>query len=161
MNNRQVVLKLVLDELGVDNKIKTIDDRKRLQKAIYLGQLSGVDLSYRFSFYLMGPYSTSLTQDYFKLDEAIKSGDSSYSDHKLKQSVKDSLLKIKPLLNVPEELETKLDQVKWLELIASLHYLLRVSKLNKKDAFDYMEVEKPTLYEYLDIAYTYLENYKL
>ena len=56
MEEKLVVLKLFLDELGIPDSIDTVDERKRIQKAAYLGQLSGVDLGYRYGWYKMGPY---------------------------------------------------------------------------------------------------------
>ena len=63
MEPRLIALRLYLDQLGVSSDIETVSDRKRVQKAVYLGQLSGVDFGYRFGWYLMGPYSTTLTED--------------------------------------------------------------------------------------------------
>ncbi len=48
MEARQIVLKLFLSTLGVPADIDTVNDRKRVQKAVYIGQLTGVDLGYRF-----------------------------------------------------------------------------------------------------------------
>lgn len=60
MDSNLIALKLFLDDLGVSADIETIDDRKRVQKAVYLGQAAGADLGYRFGWYLLGPYSPSL-----------------------------------------------------------------------------------------------------
>ena len=78
MEQKLIALKMFLDALGVPETIDTIDDRKRVQKAVYLGQLSGIDLGYRFGWYLKGPYSPALTRDYFGLAEAIGLGDDEY-----------------------------------------------------------------------------------
>ncbi len=56
METKLLVLKLFLGALGIDDSIETVDDRKRVQKAVYLGQLSGIDLGYRYGWYRMGPY---------------------------------------------------------------------------------------------------------
>ena len=56
-----------LRELG-DFSLKSFDDRLFLQKAIYLLQILGVDLRFRFSWYLRGPYSNALTQCAFEID---------------------------------------------------------------------------------------------
>lgn len=159
MENKQIVLKLILDELGMGSSITTIDDRKRVQKAIYLSQIFGVNLGYRFSFYLMGPYSTSLTQDYYKLNEAIKLGDESYKGKILKDELSSSLESIKLLLRLPSELSDKITPTDWLEVIASLDYLLRVSKLDKDKAFEYMRRAKPKFSDYLGDAYNNLTKY--
>jgi uncharacterized protein YwgA len=147
MDTGLIVLKLFLDELGIQDDIKTVDDRKRVQKAVYLGQLSGVDLGYRFSWYLMGPYSPALTRDYFSLAEAVGSGEKDYEDKELHGQIKKRLKKVKPLMNKP--MSVKLSQENWLELVASLHYLLRVSKYSKKETLRTLEEKKPHLSKYL------------
>ena len=116
MDRGQIALKLFLDELGIDFDITTIDDRKRVQKAVYLGQLSGVDFGYRFGWYIRGPYSTSLTNDYFPLAESLASGDDDWEGKTLKKSVKAKLAGIKPLMDPPEGVD--LPQEDWLELVA-------------------------------------------
>lgn len=91
MDARLITLKLFLDELGIPDEIETIDDRKRVQKAVYLAQLTGVDLSYRFGWYLMGPYSPTLTKDYYSLAEAVASGDKDYESKQLQDVIKSRL----------------------------------------------------------------------
>src|SRR6266516_1455458 len=94
-----ISLKLVLDHLGVPASSSTLPDRKRLQKVTYLAQAAGADLGYRFSWYLMGPYSSVLTRDYFTLgpDVAQQAG-----QYRLTQQVEAALAKVAPLLQVPE-----------------------------------------------------------
>ena len=65
MNRRQIALKLVLDELGMDQSMSSFDDRLALQKTVYLIQQMGMHLGYPFSWYLRGPYSRDLTADAF------------------------------------------------------------------------------------------------
>jgi len=59
---RAVMLKLVLEHLGISN-INSFDDRKIMQKLIYLLQAFGVNLSYGFRWDSYGPYSQSLAED--------------------------------------------------------------------------------------------------
>lgn len=150
MDKGQIALKLFLDELRVPFEIRTFDDRKRVQKAVYLGQLSGVDLGYRFGWYIRGPYSTSLTRDYFGLAEALASEDKESEGLHLKQAVKDRLAKIGPLMNPPEEIDLNTED--WLELVASLHFLRRVSKLEENEAFEVLQKEKSHLFPYVHRA---------
>ena len=150
MENRLVVLKLFLDELEVSSDVDTIDDRKRVQKAIYLGQLTGVDLGYRFSWYLMGPYSPSLTRDYFDLSEDMAAGEPSFEAMELISSVKKKLKRVLPLLKVPKTLKVSIED--WLELVASFHYLLKVSKCSKPEALEILNKEKSHLFAYANNA---------
>lgn len=143
MDTRLVVLKLFLDELEVPSNITTVDDRKRIQKAVYLGQLSGANLSYHYSWYLKGPYSPALTKDYYNLAEALVSGDRSFEGKQLHASVKRKIEKIKPLMEVPENVDLR--QEDWLELLSSLHYLFKVKSSDEEQVMRVLENEKPLL----------------
>ena len=145
-----VLLKLFLDKLGIEPEIDTFDERKTIQKAVYLGQLTGVDLSYRFGWYLKGPYSPSLAEDYYHLADELEIGDESYEDYQLKKSLSDRLEKVQPLIDKPEEF--MLENVDWLELVASYDYLGRVRKLSDEKADKVLAKEKPDLYEYRELA---------
>src|SRR2546421_10312433 len=143
MDSRLILLKLFLDELGVPDDIATVDDRKRVQKAVYLGQRSGLNLGYRFGWYLMGPYSPGLTKDYFALSEAISSGDREYESHALGPTSKAQLHRIASLCLVPANVAAS--QEDWLELLASLHYLRTVSGYSHAKSQDVLRVQKPHL----------------
>ena len=74
MNTRLIVLELVLRELGMEPVIDSLQDRIRLQKAIYLSQEAGVPLGYRFGWYVRGPYSKGLARDYYYLRWPLVTG---------------------------------------------------------------------------------------
>ena len=148
MNNRQIALKLLLENLGVDPKIETQDDRKRVQKAIYIGQLSGVDLGYRFSWYLKGPYSPELTRDYYAMAEEIQAGDTSYENKELRPDYLQRLGKIRRFLDP----KTGHDQSEWLELLASYHYLRQVSRKSHEEAVSIFQKQKPNLLPFIGVA---------
>ena len=143
MDGSLVVLKLFLDELGIDTKIESLNDRKRVQKAVYLGQLSGIDLGYRFGWYLLGPYSTSLARDYYELADEIDLGESPPAGRQLKGPIKERLAKIVPILEPPEGFDESPED--WLELLASYQYLRRIQKLNEKKTLEKLASSKPHL----------------
>jgi uncharacterized protein YwgA len=151
-----ITLKLFLDELGIPTNIETVDKRKLIQKAVYLGQRSGVDLGYRFSWYLMGPYSTSLTHDYYKLTEAPNDTDHDYEKRKLKDPFKERLAKARVLFEVPENIS--ITKENWLELLASVDYLRKISKFNDEEIRNKLRDEKPHLYKYIDKAKNVLQK---
>jgi uncharacterized protein YwgA len=159
MDNGLLVLKLVLDELNVPSAIENLDDRKRVQKAIYLAQLSGVDLGYRYGWYLKGPYSTSLTKDYFSLAEAEALGDRDWEGKRLRESVRDRLDTIRPLLTVPQNVT--LGQEDWLELVASLHYLRTVRGIDQEGSLGVLSEEKPQLVQFAPAAQQALQSANL
>ena len=150
MDTKLVVLKLFLEELGIPTSIQTLDDRVRVQKAVYLGQLSGADLGYRFSWYLKGPYSPPLTKDYYGLAEGVEVGERDFEGKELKQPIRKKLQKIKPVLDVPQGLH--LTPEDWLELISSYHYLRFVSKYDEKKTRDVIQKEKSRLFPFIENA---------
>ena len=125
MDPKIEVLGLFLKALGEDSSIEGIDNRLRLQKAVYLGQLFGVDLGYRYSWYVKGPYSPSLTQDYYKLAESTNG---EWSGKILRPDLASKLEQARKLLDIPDDVE--LERAHWYELLASLHYLYKISGLD-------------------------------
>ncbi|MBI3910336.1 MAG: hypothetical protein HY320_05310 [Armatimonadetes bacterium] len=149
MEARLIALKLLLDELRVPAEINSVDDRKLIQKAVYLGQLTGVDLGYRFSWYLMGPYSPALTRDYYSLAEAIASDDPGAEGKQLHPDVRDRLQRVAGLLT---SLAFNLGQEDWLELVASVHFLRRVSRYSHERAEAVLREKKPHLAPHMELA---------
>jgi hypothetical protein len=137
------VLKLFLDVLEVPSQTETLNDRKRVQHAMYLGQALGSDLGYRFGWYKHGPYSLELVNDHKLLAEAIASGDRSWESIALPTSVHDALSHVAPLLRVPDTVQ--LFQADWLELLASLDYLRRVRRCQTEEAIQILATTKPHL----------------
>lgn len=154
-----MVLKLFLDALGVSANITTVSDRKTVQKAVYLGQIAGVDLGYRFSWYLMGPYSPPLTEDYYTLNNKLKYVTKEAMGKALRDDLAQSLSRIRPLLTKPDEFPR--EPAEWLELLASLDYLLRVSKKSLADASELLKQKKPDLYPHISLAQQKLAEYNL
>jgi hypothetical protein len=158
MDGRLIVLQRFIEALGEPADISSIDSRKRFQKAVYLGQLSGIDLGYRYSWYVRGPYSTSLTQDYYALASAVVAGEQPPADQQLKPAIIEKLQVIRSLLNSPHG---PLDQPSWYELLASWHYLRQVSKQSLDQARDTMVRTKPHLANHVPLADAALKGHQL
>jgi uncharacterized protein YwgA len=150
MEARLTALKAFLDELGISATIDTIDDRKRVQKAVYLGQLSGVDLGYRYGWYLKGPYSPELTRDYYGLAEEMATAEPTGSGVRLREPLRQRLATVRPLLQPPAEVNLATED--WLELLASADYLRRVSKYPPDKMAETIRIQKPHLHKYTNIA---------
>ena len=159
MDGRLIVLQQFIEALGEPTDISSIDSRKRFQKAVYLGQLSGVDLGYRYSWYVHGPYSTALTKDYYSLSSALAANENPPADKKLKPAVVEKLESVRDLLKAPADLG--LDEPLWYELLASWHYLLKISKLAPEAARETMVRTKPRLVELVSHADKVLKKHGL
>jgi uncharacterized protein YwgA len=156
MQPKLTALHRVLNALGVAPEIETVDDRKRVQKAIYLGQVAGVDLGYRFGWYKLGPYSPKLTRDYYALAEALEIGER-LSGPRLAAIDAKTLKKLRGLFQPPAEVT--LPSESWLELLASLDYLKRVSKLDDAAANEVIKDQKPVLHPFIRDARRVLHDY--
>lgn len=157
MEPRLVALKLILEELDMDADISDVQKRKGIQKAIFLGQMAGVDLGYRYGWYIMGPYSPSLTRDYYDLSEALSLEENSETERfDLNAEVKNQLKKIKGLFSVPPGVH--LSKEDWLELLSSILFLRKVSALSDADIKERIQKEKTNLYDYIDAGFEQLRQ---
>ncbi len=164
MNEDLIILNSYLTELGVPPHIESLNDRIRVQKAIYLAQVAGADLGYDYNWYLRGPYSPELANDYYKLSEAIflkkiPTDTEQKVGPKLKDTYTVILRSMAPLVTAPTTFSAK--QEDWLELVASLHFLETKKSLNLEDARKIIEEQKPHLVKYVDLAQTKLRESKL
>lgn len=125
MNQSRIDLALVLQHLGLPFTLDTFSQRLTLQKEVYLAQLTGADLGYRFNWYLRGPYSPGLTVDAFTLVDEVQGGDREFDEYTLQKSVEQQLDKAGELWALPERFDGSRDE--WLELLASLHYLRHIA----------------------------------
>lgn len=154
MDNSQLALKLTLEELDIEPA--TMQERKTVQKAIYLGQAAGVDLGYRYNWYVRGPYSPALTRDYFALEESLLADEDTSGDYELQEAVKSRLARIKPLIEPPADIQLRRSD--WLELLASVHYLLEARKMKWSEVVPCLERNKPHVARYAHYARAELEN---
>ena len=159
METRLLVLKLILDEMGVDAGIERLEDRKRVQKAVYLGQRLGVDLGYRYNWYRLGPYSPKLAKDYYELDMASSVEDDPAGGEALHKTVIDALQPFRALAVPPAD--SGLKEEDWLELMASVDYLQTVEGMRVEGARDRIGTEKKHLAAHFDDALCALKAAKL
>lgn len=150
MKSALSVLKLFLDEVGVPSSVETLEQRKLVQKAVYLGQLTGVNLGYRFNWYRLGPYSPALTQDYFALARELSRGETEHEGLVLVDAARERLSKILPAFQPPEEVS--LPQADWLELLASIHYLRNQARYSPEKTQKTLEEKKPHVSPFEEIG---------
>jgi uncharacterized protein YwgA len=126
VNETRISLKLLLEQAGIEKiSLDTFSQRFNIQKKIYLTQLMGLDLGYRFGWYLRGPYCTDLTNDAYALKDELLGGQADVKGHHLTEAARDRMEKARRLWEVPAGLSVGADQ--WLELLASVHYLKHIA----------------------------------
>ena len=131
----------------------TFQERLKLQKTVYLLKIFGFDLGYKFNFYIYGPYSVALAQTGSEIrthpNEQVKPME--FIDPDLSKNF-DLFLKF---------LGEKKTDPRWLELIASIHYL-KTSGV-AEDRLKSIILSKNTKFtvEEYETAYTYLRNSNL
>ena len=122
-----IALNMFIKEMGLPTDVSgSFANRLKLQKALYLIQLTGVDLGYRFSWYLRGPYSTALAKDLFELESLLQSEEKEeVSGYQFTAKIKSLLSKSVGLLQKPAGIDLKDEE--WYELLASLHFLKHIA----------------------------------
>jgi len=116
--------------LGVEPDLSTFQNRKQLQKLTYLFEIFGLDLGFRFSWYVHGPYNRNLTTVLYNDDEAESTRP--VADHFENEKEKLELLK--------RFLGRDVHSSRALELIGSLHYILTATKNEQKSDEEILQI---------------------
>ena len=125
MNAGRIELALVLNKLGrMPLALDSFARRFDLQKRVYLAQVCGADLGYRYGWYLHGPYCRALTADAFLLRDEIADGERDFEKYALREDVSGRLERATALSERPAAFRGS--EAEWLELLASLHYLRHI-----------------------------------
>jgi len=71
MERKEKLAKIVnsLKKVGFDFKVSHFNNRLKLQKYVFLLRRYGIDLGYSYNYYIRGPYSPELADDYYNLPE--------------------------------------------------------------------------------------------
>ena len=126
MDRQQIAVKLAMDALGLDFKMDTFQDRLIFQKAIYLAQAAGVKLGYHYRWYRRGPYCSPLADDGFAISCELKTGEDELQGWCLDKTFSKILSKLKSGIFSDQK-----DLANTLELLASVHFLVRRTGLSK------------------------------
>ena len=111
------------EEMGVEPDLNSFSGRKQLQKLTYLFEAFGLDLGFRFSWYVHGPYDKQLTRVLY--DDDPKDSGRQVPDKF--ENEEETLRELKKFLG-RDAYSSRV-----LELISSLHYLLLVAQSKKVD----------------------------
>ena len=146
MDRQAFVLGHILHRFGQFKfSMKDFDDRLRLQKFVYLLQAHGIYLGYDFSWYLRGPYCTSLTTAGFMLDKFY---DMMPDKHGKSEGFANSIIRDR-FKEFTDFVKGEEMNANFLEAAASLHFLLETGKADSHaDAVDMVLTKMERGYDY-------------
>ena len=132
MNTQSIDLGFILKQFPkFDFSLEDFDGRLRLQKFIYLLQTFDIYLGYDYSWYLRGPYCSTLAACGFALEkiyDKIPDGERiNFHDDRVQRRFE----RFTKFISGHE------DDIEFLEIAASLHFQKQISELN-----DYAIIEK-------------------
>lgn len=155
MTQRETSLVLLLDALGVEATIARFSDRKDFQKMVFLAKCAGVDLGYRYGWYVYGPYAPDLARDYYSLDTTSADEIATVrAKYKLDRRLADRISRAKQAIDSPPP--AGLQRSDWLELLASYAFLRR-QKRPHDVAVTRLGEAKPHLSGYAEAARSALD----
>ncbi len=131
MDRQKILLAKSFEAVGIELRTDNFDNRLILQKAVYILQQAGIQLGYRYGWYLRGPYSPELTNDVFSVLKEGEEAEKELKRWRLDNNLSGLLQNLKPLLVV--EGESTEEQSKRLELIASVLFLLKTNQAKETD----------------------------
>jgi len=156
MDTNLQLLKQFYRELNVPETVEGINQRMILQKVALLGQTMGVSLDYTYNWYVKGPYSPTLTEDYFKL-QGYLAEDSQFN---FNEETKSKLAILSQIIHKQDEDNSILPR--WVEALASLAFLINKSHKTEEQATQVLLSEKPHIETRMrDEALATLKEYNL
>lgn len=162
----KMVLCRVFDILGIGKPdMSDFNNRLKYQKIVYLLQSSGLSLGYGFKWYLKGPYSSHLASALYLIE----------SDPEIYENSEHIVFKyndkvVNKLSEFKDKLGEHINDVLYLEVLASLHYIDMASFCGEGNISDLKtrlfeikpDLEKQeNINEIIGKAYKDLDNYKL
>jgi uncharacterized protein YwgA len=136
LNPKAVYVSVILRELDVPVNVSSKDDRVAMQNAVYLAQTQGADIGYRFSWGSSGPYSSSLSQAYYLIDEFRPEYEGFYADEGFNAQLEPvkKLIDSKPACAVLNQ---------WLEAVGTLDFMARVMARPMEESVGRCKLHKP------------------
>ena len=130
MERQPFVLGFILRKFpGFNFSMEDFNDRLRLQKFIYLLQTHNVYLGYDFSWYIRGPYCTTLATAGFALEDFYEQIPKRPKGTRFANGTIQ-----KRFDRFAKFIKGKENDAKFLEAAASLHFLLKTSRITDDDA---------------------------
>ncbi|MFY9301595.1 MAG: hypothetical protein WAO91_10465 [Candidatus Nitrosotenuis sp.] len=121
--------------VGLDPKMDSFNDRKKMQKMVNLMQEAGVQFPFNFTWYFRGPYSSSLADSLFAIVRNNITDEERLSEEEVTK-----------IQNIKNFLGDKINSADYLELLASLLFLKRRStqvNVTEEDIIEFIKENKP------------------
>src|SRR5271170_4633462 len=131
MDRQQILLAKSLEAAKVSLSVNTFNERLILQKSAYLLQAAGINMGYRFQWYIRGPYSPDITAGAFGIVNEGESGKNELEKWKLDNKSSARAHSLQPLLS--KESESMTDRARRLELLASTLFLFKTEQAKPSD----------------------------
>ncbi len=143
----------VLKKFG-NFSLKEFNDRLVLQKRVYLLQAFGIFMGYKFSWYIHGPYSPTLTKDAYKLDtifDKVPEINFAKNIHK------------KRFIEYLKFLDDKRNDGDWLEQLACIHFLKNIYPKKNHDEIIHLVLDHEAHFtrDQCEEAYGHLVKWEL
>lgn len=123
------ILSKVLEILDMGKPdMSEFDNRLKLQKIVYLLQSSGMSLGYGYNWYVKGPYSSPLAHDLFEIEKSAE-----IYEKNLGIKFENHEQIVHKLESFRDFLGDDINDVKYLEVLASIHYINEATFSGKGD----------------------------
>lgn len=132
MDRQQILLAKSLEAADVPLDVTSFHDRLILQKTTYLLQCAGIHIGYRFRWYIRGPYSPDMTAGAFGIVNEGDYATKALRGWKLDDESAKLAQNLRPLLH--KKGESKTDQSRRLELLASILFLFKTEQAKPGDS---------------------------
>ena len=136
LNRQTIDLGFIMRHFNVDFSMDTFNERLRLQKFIYLLQMFGIYLGYDFSWYIRGPYCSTLSAHGF----ALRGIYNKIPQDKVRF---ENPVVQKKFKRFQDFIKDRIDDVEFLEIAASLHNLNTTEESKDSDLVHTLVNRKP------------------
>jgi len=97
-DGRDRVLYLIFQRLNVKPSASSFDNRKQMQKLVYIVQRAGLSLNFRYNWYLQGPYSPELSPYCYEIASKLPKYEEETKGTRLNSEAEAVLLKVSTAL---------------------------------------------------------------
>lgn len=158
MHGINSMLYSLFKETKVSPEINDCNDRKRLQKTVYLASTIGINLGFKFRWAQFGPYSKDLSTICESINANIQVGNYPSLLPATLNFPADKIQVLRSFLTLPENIS--LSQEDWLELLSSILFMKK-NNISLCDIHSFISQKRKPLAPFYQQAIQLLENNNL